>query len=89
MFDHLPPNCTIIHCMHQLASERVAANVRAELARRRVTQTQLASVLGIPQPAVSRRLGGKVPFSIDELADLAAYLGMPVASLITADAGAA
>jgi transcriptional regulator with XRE-family HTH domain len=63
----------------------VAMNVRVELARRRVRQTDLAECLGLSQAAVSRRLSGAVPFDVNELAAAAALLGVPAASLLPVD----
>lgn len=62
--------------------ERIAANVRAEVARQRKTQAQLAGRLGITQQAMSRRLHGFTPFSVDELAIVADEVGVTVSSLI-------
>jgi predicted transcriptional regulator len=70
-------------------SERVAANVRAELARRSLSQTDLARMLGTTQQAVSRRISGKVPFDTEELNSIAEQLGVPVASLIPVEIGGA
>lgn len=63
-------------------TEQVAANVRAEMARQRITQAQLAAVLGRSQQALSSRLSGRVAFSIDEIATVADRLGIPVSALI-------
>lgn len=57
-------------------------NIRAEMARRRLSQTELAGVLGISQTAVSRRLSGDTRFSVDELLKVAGWLGVPAASLL-------
>ena len=70
-------------------SERVAANIRAELARRSLSQTDLARMLGTTQQAISRRMSGKVPFNTDELNAIAKQLGVPVASLIPVEIGGA
>lgn len=68
--------------MPESFSQTVGATVRAELARRRITQRQLATVLGIAQTQVSRRLAGEVAFNVDELAVVAEFLGLPVAALL-------
>jgi len=60
----------------------VAANVRAEMARRRVSQSALAKHLGMAQTAVSRRLTGVVSFDVNEVAAVAAFLDVPLASLM-------
>lgn len=64
------------------STEHVAANVRAEMARHRVTQTQIAAALGFSQAAVSRRLRGSVPFDVTELAVVAGLLRLPVTALV-------
>ena len=63
-------------------SATVGATVRAELARRRLTQRQLAEVLGVSQTQVGRRLTGEIALNVDELALVATFLGMPVAELV-------
>jgi transcriptional regulator with XRE-family HTH domain len=63
--------------------QRTGANVRAELARQRLTQIKLAAHLEMSQQAVSKRLLGLVPFDIDELTATAAFLAVPVASLLS------
>lgn len=59
-----------------------ADNVRAEVARRRVRQADLADLLGISQQAMSRRLHGEVSLTVDELKLIAAHLDMPVHVLL-------
>lgn len=58
--------------------EQVAAAVRAEMARQRVTQTALAKQLHLSQAAVSRRLKGQVAFDADELVMVAQTVCVPV-----------
>lgn len=60
----------------------VADNVRAAMARRRVTQNALAADLDMTQQALSRRLTGAVAFNVDELHAAAAALDVPVTSLL-------
>lgn len=63
-------------------TERVAAEVRAAAARRRMSGAQLADRLGMSQMAMSRRMSGRMPFRVDELAALAAVLEVDVRDLI-------
>ncbi|WP_256251081.1 helix-turn-helix domain-containing protein [Mycobacterium malmoense] len=65
---------------------RVAANVRAEMARRLHTQTSLAKEIGWTQQSLSRRLSGHVPFTVSELERIAAALDVNVSELIEASA---
>lgn len=67
-------------------SALTGANVRAEMARRGVTQAKLAAALGLSQPSVSARLRGVTPFDVDELHTIAAFLGVPLSDLLPADA---
>jgi len=67
----------------------VAAEVRAALARKRISQRQLANLLGLTQPVVWRRLRGDVAFSVDELQAVAEALEVPVSSLIGGEQAAA
>lgn len=69
-------------------NDAVAAELRAELARQRRTQADLAGVLNLSQPALSRRLLGQVPMSLDELTLIAAFLNVPVTRFLTEGAPA-
>lgn len=68
--------------MEGTPGQRVGDSVRAELARQRKSQRQLAIALGLSQAAVSRRLLGHQAFDVDELAQVAAFLGLPIDHLI-------
>ncbi len=63
--------------------QRVAANVRAEMARIGVTQAQLANVLHITQQSVSAKRSGKTAFTLNELDAIAPLLDMTVEELIS------
>lgn len=63
-------------------AERTGANVRAEMARRGLSQVALAEQLGISQSMLSNRLAGKTVFNIDELTRIAAALDVPIAALL-------
>lgn len=63
-------------------SHRVAAEVRAVMARQGCTQTALAERINRDQHFISRRLSGKVPFAIDELSAIAQALGVPLTDLV-------
>ncbi len=68
---------------------RVAAEVRAEIARQGLSQNQFADRLGWPQSRLWRRLGTgearPVAFSAGELAVVAEALGVPIGQLIPAE----
>lgn len=58
--------------------DHVAAEMRAEVARQQLTQSQLGERMSRPQWWVSRRLTGAVPFTTEELVMFAEALGVPV-----------
>lgn len=62
-------------------SESIAANVRAEMARRRLRAVTVANELGLSQAGISRRLAGVVPFTALEVHRLAQILRVPLDSL--------
>ncbi len=62
--------------------ERVAATIRAEMARFGVTQAQIASALKVSQQSVSSKRNGRTPFTLDELEVIAPMLGMSPAELV-------
>lgn len=61
---------------------KIAAEVRAELARQTKTQREVADRLGITQPSVQLRLSGQRPFRAEELAVIADWLGVPAAQFL-------
>jgi transcriptional regulator with XRE-family HTH domain len=63
-------------------SERVAAEIRAELARQEKPQLQLAELLGISQVSISRRLRGQTAIDVNELSKIAEYLGVPMSQFL-------
>lgn len=71
-------------------TEATGANVRAEMARRKVSQTAVAAHLGLSQTAISHRLNGRVAFNINELHSIAELLGVPLTDLLpSVEAGVA
>lgn len=68
--------------MSESLPHRVAAEVRAEMARQGVRQWQLAAHLNLPQTAISRRLKGDITFDLGELEKVADFLGVPAAQLL-------
>lgn len=61
----------------------VAANVRAELARRRITQSEVAERLGVSRQNIAQRLNGSVDFRVGELLAIADLLGIPAANFLS------
>uniref|UniRef100_UPI00341CEC5E helix-turn-helix transcriptional regulator n=1 Tax=uncultured Micrococcus sp. TaxID=114051 RepID=UPI00341CEC5E len=60
----------------------VGGEVRAWLGRRNLSQSDLARHLGIARGAVNLRITGKRDFTLVELADTAAWLGITLAELL-------
>lgn len=69
--------------MTDTASVTTGANVRAEMARRGISQTALAKEIGMSQAAVSARLRGVTPFDINELHAIAKALDIPLDALLS------
>lgn len=60
----------------------VAAEVRGMAAKKQIPSNRLAAALGISEMSMSRRMTGKLPFGIDELAAVADALGVRVTDLL-------
>jgi len=56
--------------------------IRAEMARQRLSQMQLAERCKRSQPWLSRRLAGEVPLTLDDLDVIAVALGVPAIRLL-------
>ena len=63
-------------------SQATAANLRAELARQRISGRELARRLGENHTWVSRRLAAEQEITVDDLGRIAAVLNVPAASLL-------
>ena len=67
---------------NQRLRETVAANVRAELGRSRITQSKAAAATKISEGSLSKRLNGHIPFDIDQLDAIAALVGVDPSVLL-------
>lgn len=65
--------------------DRVAEEVRALLARRRMSGAELARRLGHSQTFIARRLDGRQAMDIDNLEEIARVLDVPVSSFFPDD----
>lgn len=61
---------------------RVAEEVRALLARRRMSATELARALGVSQTYVWRRLSAEVAFDLDDLERIAGVLRVRLSDVV-------
>jgi hypothetical protein len=69
----------------RLIQERIAANVRAEIARDGRSQTIVGDLIGLHPNSFRDRLAGKIAFTAHEIVRLAALLRVSPASLIEVD----
>lgn len=67
-----------------MTNQRLSDNIRAEMARKRMTQKQVADVLELTQQSVNDRLQGRTPWRVDELTRLAESLEIEPAVLLAA-----
>lgn len=65
----------------QRVAEHVVGEVRAHMARKRLTGVELAECLNVSQQSASDRLTGKVRMSLDETYLVAQWLEVDVADL--------
>jgi transcriptional regulator with XRE-family HTH domain len=65
--------------------DHVAGVLRAEIARLRLTQREVAARCGRSQPWVTYRLAGQRSCSVDDLGLLAKALGIPISKFLPAD----
>lgn len=70
-------------------ADSVAAEVRAQLARRQLTGSALAAAIGKSEMYVSRRLRSDVPFDLVDIEQVAGFLGVDVLDLMPAPERAA
>jgi len=66
-------------------SDQVAEEVRALLARRRMSQRVLAGLLGVSPAWVNYRMTGVQEIGVNDLQRIAAALNVPVTDLLPAD----
>lgn len=63
-------------------SPAFAEEVRVLLARKRISAVQLAKLMGVSQPYLSRRLNGAVAFDLDDIEKIAEVLGVDPLGLL-------
>lgn len=61
---------------------RLAAEIRAEMARQQVTRAALSAATGIKLRAISDSLRSERPFGLDELDTISNTLGMTLSQLV-------
>lgn len=63
-------------------SQRVAAEIRAEMGRQEINNAALAELLGVSEMWVSRKKRGLTPLTLPEVEQIAEVLEVPVAALL-------
>ncbi|MEF2979048.1 helix-turn-helix domain-containing protein [Subtercola sp. YIM 133946] len=53
--------------MESKLHQRIAAEIRADMARKKITQSTLMEALLMTQPSLSKRLTGERPFTLSEM----------------------
>jgi transcriptional regulator with XRE-family HTH domain len=71
----------------QAVREYIAAEVRAQLGRKRLSVREAARRLGWGQTFLHRRAIGEIPFQAEQLAALADLLEVPVSKFFEAESG--
>lgn len=67
-------------------NERVLREIRREMAAQRLSQVELAGLIGHSQWFVSYRLTGKKELTLNELEDIAVALRVPINRLLPIEA---
>lgn len=81
---------TVCHMAHtQSLNAEIAGNVRATLAERGVSQTELSTLTPIAERTLRRRMTGDSPWTTDELAWVSDALQVPVLALLKGPSHAA
>lgn len=65
-------------------SRRVAGAVASAMVAAGTSQREVAGMTGIPLTTLNRRLTGRSPFLVTELASIASVLGVPVLDIVKA-----
>lgn len=70
-------------------ADGIASEIRAEMARQRISGAAIAQKLGVSDMYLSRRLTGEVAFDVTDLERVAGALGVSVMQLIPTQVRAA
>lgn len=76
---------TATYEMTQSVDQRVGEQVRFWMFRRAVRQPELAEKLGVTAASASRKIAGKIGWSVSDLAKAAAVLDVPLSELMPDD----
>jgi len=79
---HLIASLVARQTVRMTLNDAVAAEVRAEMARQRISARRLAEMSGIPHTTLARKMRGAARLDLDDLQDVADALGVDVYALI-------
>jgi transcriptional regulator with XRE-family HTH domain len=85
MTAELPATHPIRYLPQRRFAEVTFPSLRAELARRGMTQNDMARILGCSQGHISARMAGRAPWRVSDLAKIARYMGVPLAVILDDD----
>lgn len=77
---HTPP--VVSRALTESATDRIASNIRAGLARRKISGRQLAGLVGWTAATTNRRLAGDAELTIGHLELISAATGIPMSVLL-------
>lgn len=72
----------MLHVETSPFTERVAAELRAELSRQRRTASQMSTELHIPRSTLGKRLVGNGALDTDQLAAITRWLGVTIEEIV-------
>lgn len=81
----MPQNVESTPAEYDRIRARIAENVRAELARAKISHTALPDMLGLARQHAARRWSGDTPYYAHEIAFLAVVLEIPSGRLLECD----
>lgn len=67
----------------------LTSELRAAMARKGIRSGELMPILGKTHATVSRKMSGQIPITLDELAAIAKFLDVPLASLLPTERASA
>ena len=68
--------------IHDIATLGLASEVRAWMGRRGLRQVDIAQAIGVTQTQISARLRGQIPFTFEQLIQIAAVMDITLSELL-------
>ena len=73
--------------MSETLNDFVAAEVRAELARRCTPRDEFAKAMEVSPATLGRRLAGDIPFTVNEVERVARFFDLPIEAFLIRQPG--